>query len=65
MARGRQRQLKQIWLRDDDVDRFERIAKALEAEGEDVRPDNRRANEEFSHTKVFRLLMLRAEPPKK
>lgn len=49
-------QIKQIWLKPEDDENIERIADYLRSMGIDVEPDNRRAKEPFSHTKVIRWL---------
>lgn len=61
MTRKRQTQIKQVWFTAMDEERFERVAKRLEAEGHDVEPDTKKALSPYSHTKVVRILLEQAD----
>ena len=55
-------QIKQVWLKPEDDQKIEVIAVYLRGLGVDVEPDNRRAKEPFSHTKVIRWLIQNFHP---
>jgi hypothetical protein len=57
---GRQDQLKQVWLTDEDDKLFVQVAEDMKAQGIDVEPDSRRSKTPYSYTKVFRHLLKQA-----